>query len=47
MISISCGVNMTRDGDADMREEVTDAGLHALASAGCGVRLTSLSLSRE
>ena len=30
--------------NADLREGVTDSGLRALASSGCGARLTSLIL---
>ena len=33
--------------DADFRERVTDSGLQALASAGCGAQLTSLTLQCE
>ena len=32
---------------ADLKEGVTDEGLRALASAGCGKKLTSLSLEGE
>lgn len=32
---------------ADLKEGVTDLGLHALVSAGCGAGLTSLKLSGE
>ena len=31
--------------DAGLQEGVTDCGLRALASAGCGARLTSLTLN--
>ena len=33
--------------NAGLKEGVTDSGLQALASAGCGSQLTSLTLSRE
>ena len=33
--------------DADLKEGVTDSGLRALAAAGCGIQLTSLSLDGE
>ena len=33
--------------DAGLKEGVTDCGLNALASAGCGVQLTYLRLSCE
>ena len=33
--------------DAGLEDGVTDAGLSALASAGCGALLTSLTLSGE
>ena len=33
--------------DADLRKGVTDSGLQALASAGCGAQLTSLTLGGE
>ena len=33
--------------DAGLREGVTDSGLQALASAGCGAQLTSLTLDGE
>ena len=33
--------------DAGLEKGVTDSGLEALASAGCGVQLTSLSLQGE
>ena len=33
--------------DAALQEEVTDSGLCALARAGCGAKLTSLSLECE
>ena len=32
-------------GNAGLKEGVTDVGLHALVSAGCGAQLTSLTLS--
>ena len=33
--------------DADLKEGVTDSGLEALASSGCGTLLTSLTLQCE
>ena len=33
--------------DADLQCGVTDSGLHMLASAGCGSKLTSLALISE
>ena len=33
--------------DADLYQGVTDSGLQALASAGCGAQLASLTLSGE
>ena len=33
--------------DADLKYGVTDSGLQALASAGCGTQLTSLTLRGE
>ena len=45
-----CGSNyeLCVDGvDADLKEGVTDFGLRALASSGCGAQLTSLSLGGE
>ena len=33
--------------DVDLQEGVTDSGLHALVSAGCGAQLSSLTLAGE
>ena len=35
------------DVDAGLCQGVTDSGLHALASAGCGAQLTALTLDCE
>ena len=46
MIAVWC--KLCVDGvDTDLKEGVTDSGLQALASAGCGAQLTSLTLSGE
>ena len=50
MVGASCGpegIWFCGCGYTGLREGVTDSGLSALASAGCGARLTSLTLWGE
>ena len=42
-----CNVSCLNGVDVDLTKGVTDSGIQALASAGCGAQLTSLTLKCE